>query len=150
MNKNKTYSNIQDEEDHFDDNGENTESIIYGEPFVDNSLSKAPDTISPRGDSIRVASPISPTGSDMARAATMPDNLSKFRMAAQTVIHARRMSSKYVYAARKKKDIFLPCITATLAIAKAQQRQGKRGRARSERIYSHSSNVCKLHCPFRI
>ncbi|KAF9387946.1 hypothetical protein CPB97_001837 [Podila verticillata] len=92
MNKNKTYSNIQDEEDHFDDNGENTESIIYGEPFVDNSLSKAPDTISPRGDSIRVASPISPTGSDMARAATMPDNLSKFRMAAQTVIHARRMS----------------------------------------------------------
>ncbi|KAF9217176.1 hypothetical protein BGZ59_006058 [Podila verticillata] len=101
MSKNKAYSNIQDEEDDTYDptstsshRRENTETI-YGEPFVDNSLSKAPGTISPQGDSIRMASPISPTGSDRARAATMPGSLSKLRKAAQTAIHARRMSSKH-------------------------------------------------------
>jgi hypothetical protein len=144
MSKDKIYSNIQDEEDHFDDDAcdptstpssrrEITEGTIYGEPFVDDSLSNAPGTISPRGDSIRMSSPISPACSDMARAATMPDSLSKFRKAARTAIHARRMSSKHVYAAaaaaaaKKKRRIGCFCITdAILPIAKAQQRQGKR------------------------
>ncbi|KAF9321418.1 hypothetical protein BG003_001931 [Podila horticola] len=104
MSKNKTYSNIQDEDDHVDGHPydpsntsslcrENADNTIYNEPFVDPSLcSKVPGSAtSPRGDLIRMSSPISPS-SDIARSVTMPNNMSKFRKAAQTAIHARRMS----------------------------------------------------------
>ncbi|KAG0096463.1 hypothetical protein BGZ93_004495 [Podila epicladia] len=107
MSKSKTYSNIQNVEERSDrghpcdlsnsssPRREDTDGTVYGEPFVDSSLSsKVPGitvTTSPRGDPNRLASPISP-GNDIARSITMPDGLSRFRKAAQTAIQARRMS----------------------------------------------------------
>lgn len=127
MSKNKTYSNIQDEDDHVDGHPydpsntsslcrENADNTIYNEPFVDPSLcSKVPGSAtSPRGDLIRMSSPISPS-SDIARSVTMPNNMSKFRKAAQTAIHARRMSSKLVVA-------FSENGSAPFCITYAQQR----------------------------
>lgn len=152
MSKSKSYSNIQNVEDPFDGHPydpsnassprrEDTDGTFHGEPLVGSSLSsKVPGiTTSPRGDSIRMDSPISP-GSDIARSITMPDSLSKFRKAAQTAIQARRMSSKLAYCQHKTDLFFLyhRCKNRSSATTQAQH-IGKRRRARSTDL---------LTCPY--
>ncbi|KAF9426502.1 hypothetical protein BGZ94_006421 [Podila epigama] len=105
MSFNKTYANIQDEEDHLDDpqssmpHREDTDRTLFGtaeggdiDGIARRSTAPAVTTspLNLHTTSIQMASPISSNGT--GRSKTMPDSLSRFRKVANAAIHAQRLS----------------------------------------------------------